>query len=64
MTAEALGALYEKYRVSLTATARQALLARGVPESVASAEDVVQNAFAKACAIRGPSSIRSATSVR
>ncbi|MFF3336786.1 RNA polymerase sigma factor [Streptomyces sp. NPDC002888] len=55
MTAEALGALYTKYRVSLTATAQQALLARGVPESVVSAEDIVQNAFAKA--LRNPASI-------
>jgi DNA-directed RNA polymerase specialized sigma24 family protein len=55
VTAEALGALYAKYRVSLTATAQQALLARGVPESVVSAEDIVHSAFAKA--LRNPASI-------
>jgi len=55
VTAQALGALYAKYRVSLTATAQHALLARGVPESVVSAEDIVQNAFAKA--LRNPASI-------
>ncbi|WP_162931115.1 sigma factor-like helix-turn-helix DNA-binding protein [Streptomyces sporangiiformans] len=56
VTAEALGALYAKYRVSLTATAQHALLARGVPESVVSAEDIVQNAFAKA--LRNPAAIK------
>ncbi|TGA95461.1 sigma-70 family RNA polymerase sigma factor [Streptomyces sp. MZ04] len=55
VTVEVLGALYAKYRVSLTATAQRELLARGLPDSVVSAEDVVQNAFAKA--LRNPESI-------
>ncbi|WP_129260005.1 sigma factor [Streptomyces sp. M3] len=53
--AEALGALYANYRVSLTNTAQQALLAHGIPESVISAEDLVQNAFAKV--LRHPASV-------
>ncbi len=53
--AEALGTLYANYRVSLTNTAQQALLAHGVPESVVSAEDLVQNAFAKV--LRHPASV-------
>lgn len=55
VSAEALGALYAKYRSSLTNTAQQALLAHGVPESVVSAEDLVQNAFAKV--LRRPASV-------
>lgn len=53
--AEALGTLYANYRVSLTNTAQQALLAHGIPESVVSAEDLVQNAFAKV--LRHPASV-------
>ncbi|MEU9266757.1 RNA polymerase sigma factor [Streptomyces sp. NPDC048251] len=56
VTAEALGDLYTTSRAGLTATARQALLARGVPDSVVSAEDIVQNAFTKA--LRDPASIQ------
>lgn len=55
VTAEALGTLYANYRVSLTRTAQQALSAHGVPESVVSAEDLVQNAFAKV--LRQPASV-------
>lgn len=56
LSAKALGALYENYRTALTRTARRALLAHGVPESVASAEDLVQNAFATV--LRHPASVR------
>ncbi|MFJ6435382.1 RNA polymerase sigma factor [Streptomyces sp. NPDC091416] len=55
VTGEELGALYAQYRVSLSTIARNELFARGVPESVVSAEDIVQDAFAKA--LRNPASI-------
>ncbi|WP_323187288.1 RNA polymerase sigma factor [Streptomyces sp. NBC_00006] len=55
VTGEELGILYGKYGGSLSTIARCELLARGVPESVVSAEDIVQDAFAKA--LRNPASI-------
>jgi len=55
VTAEELGALYRDHRTSLTATARQAFRARGVPESVVSAEDIVRTAFTRA--LRDPAAI-------
>ncbi|MYT72735.1 RNA polymerase sigma factor (sigma-70 family) [Streptomyces sp. PsTaAH-137] len=56
VTATTLASLYERSRGGYLAAARSALLARGVPESVASAEDIVQNAFTKA--LRNPAAIR------
>ncbi|MFJ4715084.1 RNA polymerase sigma factor [Streptomyces sp. NPDC088785] len=55
-TAAALGALYASHRGAFLVAARRSLAAHGVPESVASAEDLVQDAFDKA--LRNPSVIR------